>query len=133
MSLSRQHAHGLTLRGSFVFVLVTFVSDYKPEIPLREISLDELGRLIATLSERNLRARESALHALRLPVREHQLAILVHQIDELMDVVTQHSTEHVLAETIEELVGRLLADRGNLKHRIAYQLALWLCGVSLSR
>ena len=54
------------------------------------VALDELGGLVATLPYAELKVGEAALHARGLPVTEHQLAVVVHQVDELIDVVTQH-------------------------------------------
>ena len=116
-ALARQYTEGLALRRAFVLVLVSLIGHQQAEIALREIALDELGGLVATLAERELHVGKRALHPLRLPVAEHQFAVLVHQVDELVDIVPQHAGQQILAEAIDQPVGRDGADGGQAHQR----------------
>lgn len=121
-ALAGQHAHGLALGRSLVLVLVPLVDDEQPEIPARQIPLDELGRLVAAFSEAELEAGQGPLHACGLPVAEDQIPLLVHEVEELVDVVTQHGAEQVLAKRGEQTISRLGADGGHLLQSIRHQV-----------
>ncbi|MNT53057.1 hypothetical protein D3C72_1901250 [compost metagenome] len=89
----RQHPHGLALCGAAVLVLVRLVGDEQVERASRQVALHEFGRLIAALAEAELHAGHRAFHALGLAVGEDQFALVVHQVDELVDVVAEHRRE----------------------------------------
>ncbi|MNG07026.1 hypothetical protein D3C84_903110 [compost metagenome] len=91
--LRGEHTHGLALGASAVLVLVRLVGDEQVERASRQVALHEFGRLIAALAEAELHAGHRAFHALGLAVGEDQFALVVHQVDELVDVVAEHRRE----------------------------------------
>ena len=111
--LRRQHAHGLALGTAAVLVLVRFISDEQVERPLRQVAFDELGRLVAALAKPELHVRHRPFHAGGLTVGKHQLAVAVHEVDELMHVVSQHRGEEAITEAFHELLRGDFPDRGN--------------------
>ncbi|MDT4869165.1 hypothetical protein FQZ97_1041810 [compost metagenome] len=66
------------------------VGDEQVERALGKLPLDELRWLVAAFAEAKLHRRHRTLHALGLPIREDQVAVAIHQVDELMDVVAEH-------------------------------------------
>ncbi len=62
-SLRRQHAHGLALSTATVLVLVCLVGNAQVERALRQVALDELGRLVAALAKAELHVGHRTLHA----------------------------------------------------------------------
>ena len=122
--LGCQNTHGLPLGRSRVLVLVRLVGDEQVERALRQVALDELGWLIATLAKTKLHRGHGALHALGLAVREHQLAVIVHQVDEFIQVVAQHGGQERLAEFLHQLLGGDFTDGGNTFKGPEYGLGL---------
>jgi hypothetical protein len=102
--LRRQHAHGLALGGAAVLVLVRLVGDEQVERALRQVALDELGRLVAALAEAELHVGHRTFHARGLTVRKDQLAVAIHQVDELVDVVPEHRGEEGVTELLHQLL-----------------------------
>ncbi|GBC59009.1 hypothetical protein PSNTI_45090 [Stutzerimonas stutzeri] len=102
--LGRQHPHGLALCGAAVLVLVCLVGDEQVERALGKLPLDELGRLVAALAEAELHVGHRTFHPMGLPVREDQLAVAIHQVDELVDVVPEHRREEGVTELLHQLL-----------------------------
>ena len=102
--LGRQHAHGLALGATTVLVLVRLVGNEQVEGALRQVTFDELGRLVAAFAEAELHVRHRAFHAVRLAVGEDQFTPVVHQVDELVDVVAQHGCQEGIAELLHQLL-----------------------------
>ena len=107
-----QHSHGLALGRTAVLVLVSLVYNQQVEVALRQHPLDELGRLLAVLAEAECQVGHRPLHTLGLAVAEDEVALGVHQIDELVDVVSQHRSEKRFAEVRNQLLGPDGADGG---------------------
>ncbi|SSW73808.1 hypothetical protein AVE30378_06155 [Achromobacter veterisilvae] len=103
-SLRRQHAHGLALGAAAVLVLMRFVRDEQVERALRKIPLDELRRLVAALAEAELHVGHRTFHARGLTVGKHQLAVAIHEVDELVDVVAQHRGQEAVTELLHQLL-----------------------------
>src|SRR3546814_13153689 len=80
------------------------VSDKQVERTLRQIAFDELGGLVAAFTKTELHAGHRALHPLRLPVGKNQLPPVVHQIDEVMQVVTQHPGQKDITEHLHHFL-----------------------------
>ena len=114
LTLAGQHTHGLPLSRTLVLVLVPFIHHQQPEIVPRQVAFDELGGLVSALPDAELKVGHAALHARGLPIREHQFAVLVHQVEELVHVVPQHGAQHLLAKGVEQLGRCLLANGGHL-------------------
>lgn len=108
--LGGEHAHGLTLGRPGRLVLMAFVHHQKVEEPLGKIALDEFRRLVSAFAETELHRGHRAFHAMGLPVGKHQLAFLVHQVDELEQVVAQERDQERLAERLHQTLGRGLPD-----------------------
>ena len=81
------------------------VGHQKIECALRQVALDELGRLVAALAEAELHRGHGPFHPTGLPIGKHQLAVAVHEVDELMDVVSQHAGQEPIAELLHQPLG----------------------------
>src|SRR3546814_9179343 len=96
--------HRLALVRAARLVLMRLVSDKQVERTLRQIAFDELGGLVAAFTKTELHAGHRALHPLRLPVGKNQLPPVVHQIDEVMQVVTQHRGQKAITEHLHQFL-----------------------------
>jgi hypothetical protein len=65
---------------------------------------DELGRLVAALAEAELHVGHRTFHARGLTVGKHQLAVAIHEVDELVDVVAEHRGQEAVAELLHQLL-----------------------------
>ena len=109
-----------------ILELMSFIGNLAPKEVLGQIAFDELGRLIPTLAKRELHRGHGTLHAPGLSITEHQFALVVHQIDELMDVVSQHTGEHLRTEAINQTTRRFRTDGRNLLDRVHQNIPLRL-------
>ena len=89
------------------------VGDEQVERALGKLPLDELGRLVAALAEAELHVGHRTFHARGLTVRKHQLAVAVHQVDELVDVVAEHRCQEPVPELLHQLLRGDFPDRRN--------------------
>ncbi|KYO95242.1 hypothetical protein LT20_05078 [Pseudomonas aeruginosa] len=89
------------------------VGDQQVERALRQVPLDELGRLVAALAEAELHVGHRTFHARGLTVRKHQLAVAIHQVDELVDVVAEHRCQEPVPELLHQLLRGDFPDRRN--------------------
>jgi hypothetical protein len=64
---------------------VALVHDQDAEVVLWQVALDELGGPVAALAEAELEVRQCSFHSRGLAVAEHELAVVVHQVQELVD------------------------------------------------
>src|SRR3546814_15470712 len=74
------------------------VSDQQVERALRQIAFDELGGLIAAFTKTKFHAGHGAFHTVRLTVGKNQLSSVVHQIDEVVQIVSQHRGQEAVTE-----------------------------------
>ena len=86
------------------------VGDEQVERALRQVALDELGRLIAALAKTELHVGHRTFHARGLTVGKHQLAVAIHEVDELMDVVAEHRRQEPVTELLHQLLRGDLSD-----------------------
>ena len=132
LALACKNPHRLPLSRPLVLVLVPFIHHEKAEVSLRKVALDELRCLVAALPEGELGVGHCTLHSACLPVCKEQIAFVVHQIDELVDVVLKHPGQHVLAEPIQQPVGSFATYGRYLTQALHNQLTPGL-GVSTFR
>ena len=88
-----------------------FISDEQIERALRQVALDELGRLIAALAKAELHVGHRTFHARGLTVGKHQLAVAIHEVDELVNVVAEHRGQEAVAELLHQLLRGDFPDR----------------------
>ena len=122
-TLARQYAHGLPLSRTIVLVLMAFIDYQQPEVTVRQVALDEFRRLIIALAKRKFRIGHGTLHPECLTITEHQVAVLIHQVDELVDIVFEHRAQKAFAKGREQTVCRFFADGRQLLECIEYDLA----------
>ena len=103
-ALAANTPHGLALCGAAVLVLVRLVGDEQVERALEKLPLDELGRLVAAFAKAELHVGHRTFHPVGLPIREDQLAVAIHQVDELVDVVPEHRREEGVTELLHQLL-----------------------------
>src|SRR3546814_4703483 len=77
------------------------VSDQQVERALRQIAFDELGGLIAAFTKTKFHAGHGAFHTVRLTVGKNQLSSVVHQIDEVVQIVSQHRGQEAVTRLEE--------------------------------
>ncbi|SST11926.1 Uncharacterised protein [Acinetobacter baumannii] len=116
--LGCENAHGLALGRTAVLVLMPLIHHQQIEVAVGKLSFYELGRLVAAFAEAELDVRHRSLHAFGLPIAEDEVALGVHQVDELRDVVHQHRGQEVLAEVVQQALRPDRADGWNPTHRL---------------
>src|SRR3546814_15636902 len=79
------------------------VSDQQVERALRQIAFDELGGLIAAFTTTNFHAGHGAFHTMRLTAGKNQLSSVVHQIDEVVQIVSQHRDQESFTEHLHSI------------------------------
>src|SRR3546814_5294439 len=79
-------------------------SDLQVERALRQIAFDELGGLIAAFTKTKFHAGHGAFHTVRLTVGKNQLSSVVHQIDEVVQIVSQHRGQEAVPEGLHQLL-----------------------------
>ena len=77
------------------------IDDEPVKEPLREVTFDELTRLVIALTKRKLRLSQLALNAFRLSVVKHKLPVFIKQVNQLVDVVRQCFRQHALTHAIQ--------------------------------
>ena len=63
-----------------------------------------------------------AAKIIAVPVAENQFAVLVHEVEKLIDVIAEHGPQGVFSEDRQQLSGSFVPDGGHLFERAKHQV-----------
>ena len=89
---------------------MSFIDYQRAKITIRQMPFDKLRWLVAALTQGKLHLSKAAFHTFGLAVTEYHIAAVIHQVGELIDIIGQHITQHILTKGGNQAFCRLVTN-----------------------